>query len=212
MLVLTRKVGQVITVGDNIRITVAEIRGDKVRLGIAAPENVIVDREEIHEKRKKSLGEWPFTPTPTGVFNDYPLMAKSGIAMKRTLQESEKELQALAVLTMAEDSTDSSKVGFMREELQMALSLAQCAAEPDTYSSKHRERAVGEAQKVYDGVLIELKKVAILSPEDELWIGQELEELRRKLKALSIKPQRQRRRKLLRMPGSPESRSTSLGT
>ena len=51
MLVLSRKIGEVIMVGDNIRITVLEIRGDKVRLGFVAPEEVTVDRQEVHEKR-----------------------------------------------------------------------------------------------------------------------------------------------------------------
>ena len=53
MLVLTRKVNEAICVGANIRIVVVDVRGDKVRLGIAAPKEVIVDREEIHSKREK---------------------------------------------------------------------------------------------------------------------------------------------------------------
>ena len=66
MLVLARKVGEVIVVSDNIRITVVEIRGDKVRLGIVAPEKVIVDRQEVHEKRQNSLNGWagPGMPQP----------------------------------------------------------------------------------------------------------------------------------------------------
>jgi carbon storage regulator len=52
MLVLSRKVGEEIVIGNNVRITVVEIRGGKVRIGITAPENVTVDRQEIHEKRK----------------------------------------------------------------------------------------------------------------------------------------------------------------
>jgi carbon storage regulator len=58
MLVLTRKVAEALIVDDNIRITVVGIRGDKVRLGVVAPEEVIVDRQEIHEKRKNSLIGW----------------------------------------------------------------------------------------------------------------------------------------------------------
>lgn len=49
MLVLTRKRGQRIIVGENIVLTVVEIRGDKVRLGIVAPKDVPVNREEVHE-------------------------------------------------------------------------------------------------------------------------------------------------------------------
>jgi carbon storage regulator len=51
MLVLSRTVDERIFIGDDIRIMVVEIRGDKVRLGIEAPVDVIVDREEVREKR-----------------------------------------------------------------------------------------------------------------------------------------------------------------
>lgn len=47
MLVLSRKRGQVIVVGDDVRITVVEVDRGKVRLGIEAPPGVAVDREEI---------------------------------------------------------------------------------------------------------------------------------------------------------------------
>ncbi len=47
MLVLMREQGQRIMVGDNIVVTVVEIRGDKVRLGFDAPKEVDVDREEV---------------------------------------------------------------------------------------------------------------------------------------------------------------------
>jgi carbon storage regulator len=51
MLVLTRKVGEQILIGDDISITVVAIRGDRVRLGIAAPKETVVDRGEIHKRR-----------------------------------------------------------------------------------------------------------------------------------------------------------------
>jgi carbon storage regulator len=51
MLVLTRRVGEVIVIEKDIRITVVSVRGDKVRLGITAPEFVQVDREEVHQRR-----------------------------------------------------------------------------------------------------------------------------------------------------------------
>lgn len=47
MLVLSRKTNEKIVIADQIRITVIEIRGDKVRLGIDAPRSVSVHREEI---------------------------------------------------------------------------------------------------------------------------------------------------------------------
>ena len=57
MLVLSRKVGEEIVVGSNIRITVVAVQGEKVRIGISAPKDVIVDRQEIHEKRKNLIKE-----------------------------------------------------------------------------------------------------------------------------------------------------------
>jgi carbon storage regulator len=50
MLVLTRQIGQEIIIGDNIRVTITSIKGDKVRVGITAPPSVRVDREEVHRR------------------------------------------------------------------------------------------------------------------------------------------------------------------
>jgi carbon storage regulator len=49
MLVLSRKKNESIIICDNITVTVIEIRGDKVRLGIEAPKDVSVHRREIYE-------------------------------------------------------------------------------------------------------------------------------------------------------------------
>jgi carbon storage regulator len=51
MLVLTRRIGEVIVINEDIRVTVVSINGNRVRLGISAPESVSVDREEIHRRR-----------------------------------------------------------------------------------------------------------------------------------------------------------------
>ncbi len=53
MLVLTRKVGQEIIIGDHIRITITQVKGDKVRIGIDAPADISVDRQEVHERRRE---------------------------------------------------------------------------------------------------------------------------------------------------------------
>ncbi len=50
MLVLTRKVNQAIVIGDGIEVVVLEVRGEQVRLGIKAPRNVTVHRQEIFEQ------------------------------------------------------------------------------------------------------------------------------------------------------------------
>ncbi len=49
MLVLSRKKNESIVINNDIVITIVEIRGDKVRLGIAAPKDVTVHREEVYE-------------------------------------------------------------------------------------------------------------------------------------------------------------------
>ncbi len=49
MLVLSRQRDEVIKIGDDIEITVVDIRGDKVRLGITAPKDVAVHRKEVYE-------------------------------------------------------------------------------------------------------------------------------------------------------------------
>ena len=49
MLVLSRKRGERIVIADNIVITVIDIRGDKVRLGIQAPDEIPIHRKEVYE-------------------------------------------------------------------------------------------------------------------------------------------------------------------
>lgn len=50
MLILTRKLGESITIGDDIKITVLGIHGRQVRLGVIAPQKVVVHREEVYFK------------------------------------------------------------------------------------------------------------------------------------------------------------------
>ena len=50
MLVLQRKAGEQIMIGEDIVVTVVEIRGDKIRLGVTAPESVTVDRREVRDR------------------------------------------------------------------------------------------------------------------------------------------------------------------
>ena len=50
MLILTRKVGESVAIGDDIQVSVIEIKGSQVKLGIRAPRDVTVHREEIYLK------------------------------------------------------------------------------------------------------------------------------------------------------------------
>ena len=63
MLVLTRKTNEEIVIGDNIRITIVEVSQGRVKIGIAAPKSVRVDRAEIHQQKQAAVG--PPAPTPT---------------------------------------------------------------------------------------------------------------------------------------------------
>ena len=53
MLVLSRKKSEVVCIGDNIKVMIVEVRGDRIRLGIDAPREVKVHRKEIYDAIKK---------------------------------------------------------------------------------------------------------------------------------------------------------------
>ncbi|WP_101757487.1 carbon storage regulator CsrA [Oceanicoccus sp. KOV_DT_Chl] len=50
MLILTRRIGETLRVGDEVKVTVLELQGNQVRIGIEAPRSVEVHREEIYQR------------------------------------------------------------------------------------------------------------------------------------------------------------------
>jgi carbon storage regulator len=65
MLVLSRKVGEEIIIDGLIRVTITSIKGDRVRVGISAPPDMLIDRAEIHQRRSE-FAEETFEATVAG--------------------------------------------------------------------------------------------------------------------------------------------------
>ncbi|MDR3418373.1 MAG: carbon storage regulator CsrA [Nevskia sp.] len=57
MLILTRRVGETVVIGEEVTVTVLGIKGNQVRIGVKAPKTVAVHREEIFERIRVERGE-----------------------------------------------------------------------------------------------------------------------------------------------------------
>jgi carbon storage regulator len=84
MLILTRKLGESVTIGDDIKVTILGIHGRQVRLGITAPQKIMVHREEIYlkiqEENKKAAQS-----------TSEAVSKMAGLVKSQTLEELKKE-------------------------------------------------------------------------------------------------------------------------
>ncbi|MGH8229167.1 MAG: carbon storage regulator CsrA [Steroidobacteraceae bacterium] len=66
MLILTRRPGERLCIGENIVITVLAVKGNQVRVGIAAPRDIAIDREEVYERKQadRRAGRLPASDSP----------------------------------------------------------------------------------------------------------------------------------------------------
>ena len=70
MLILTRRVGETVMIGNEVTVTVLGVKGNQVRIGVNAPKDVAVHREEIYERIKREQDQDGNVATPAKMVDD----------------------------------------------------------------------------------------------------------------------------------------------
>ena len=127
MLMLTRNIGKAVIIGGNIRVSVAQVNGCQVRLGIEAPRGVIVDREEIHARR---VAEGTVEEAPVFSIDEHVKLVADARRYRWLRQHG--RLQDVYGTLLALSGRDSLDFSQMDSEIDAALRLQaalQTAAE-----------------------------------------------------------------------------------
>ncbi len=69
MLILTRRVGEAVMIGNEVTVTVLGVKGNQIRIGINAPKHVAVHREEIFDRIQREQGAGDFHPVEPPVLH-----------------------------------------------------------------------------------------------------------------------------------------------
>lgn len=78
MLILTRRIGEILRIGDDVKVTVLAVQGNQVRIGVDAPRDVAVHREEIYQRiQQGKYQKAPAQHTPSSASTSTPTLTTS---------------------------------------------------------------------------------------------------------------------------------------